>query len=434
MKSFASVSSILLILAGGQVGCSGSSPGTPGDTGTGGSTGNGGTTAAGGGQTGGKSGQATGGVAGTSTVVPLTGGTSAIGTTSNTGGVSPSTGGNGTGGKATGGTTSSTGGTTTSSTGGKANGGASNAAGGNSATGGSAATGGSNATGGKSATAGATATGGSKATGGTLATGGSKDTGGTKSTGGSTATGGTSSGGAGGAGTYNPCPTDGTVCKILPFGDSITYGLQSSDGGGYREPLFKTVVAAGQKITFTGSLTNGPATVTVGTSTVAFPSNNEGHSGWTIEPIGTSPGGISTLVPTPAFNTIPHIVLLMIGTNDTYQSSGQAQMGDRLGVLLDEIVAAAPNALIVVATLTPLSTASWNAAATAYDAQIPGVLQTRVAAGKHLTMVDMSQLPVSELSDGIHPNDTGYAYMAGIWYAAIKDMLPAIVGVPAGNA
>ena len=27
-------------------------------------------------------------------------------------------------------------------------------------------------------------------------------------------------------------------------------------------------------------------------------------------------------------------------------------------------------------------------------------------------------------SDGVHPNDQGYAYMAGIWYAAIKDLLP----------
>jgi lysophospholipase L1-like esterase len=38
----------------------------------------------------------------------------------------------------------------------------------------------------------------------------------------------------------------------------------------------------------------------------------------------------------------------------------------------------------------------------------------------------MSKLPVpSDLdSDGTHPNDQGYAYMAGIWYAAIKDLLP----------
>jgi hypothetical protein len=349
------------------------------------------------------------------------GGSSAVATGGkSTGGVSPTGGANSTGGvantggsRATGGASVSTGGT--KSTGGSPATGGSNATGGTTSNGGALATGGKAATGGSSSAGGTPATGGSKATGGASATGGTKSTGGMTSTGGFTATGGTNSGGAGGTATYNPCPTDGTACKILPFGDSITYGLQSSDGGGYREPLFKTAVAAAQKITFTGSQTNGPTTVTVGTSTVTFPRNNEGHSGWTIQPIGTSPGGISTLVPTPAFSTIPHIVLLMIGTNDTYQSTGQAQMGSRLGVLLDAIITAAPSALIVVATLTPLTTASWNAAGTAYNAQIPGVLQTRVAAGKHVVMVDMSKMPTSDLSDGIHPNDTGYAYMASIW-------------------
>ena len=38
----------------------------------------------------------------------------------------------------------------------------------------------------------------------------------------------------------------------------------------------------------------------------------------------------------------------------------------------------------------------------------------------------MSTLPAgTDLSnDGTHPNDQGYAYMAGVWYAAIKDLLP----------
>jgi lysophospholipase L1-like esterase len=38
----------------------------------------------------------------------------------------------------------------------------------------------------------------------------------------------------------------------------------------------------------------------------------------------------------------------------------------------------------------------------------------------------MSKLPVpADLSsDGTHPNDQGYAYMAAVWYAAIKDLLP----------
>ena len=181
--------------------------------------------------------------------------------------------------------------------------------------------------------------------------------------------------------------------------------------------MFKLAVAASQKVTFTGSQTNGPASVTVNGTTVAFPANNEGHSGWTIDQI-------ASLVPSPAMSTIPNIVLLMAGTNDVYAASGQATMNTRLGTLIYKVVAAAPNALLVVATLTPLSNTTWNATANTYDGQIPAVVQARASQGKHVILVDMSKMPVANLSDGIHPNDTGYAYMANIWYAAIKNVLP----------
>ena len=325
---------------------------------------------------------------------------------------------------------SNQGGTTASAQGGTAAGGATAITGGASAgtSGGtSATTGGTkSATGGASAaTGGANAVGGAASIGGTKAAGGAANIGGTKAVGGAApTTGGASAtnGGATAAGgatsnSFHPCPTTGDACIILPLGDSITYGLQSSDGGGYREPLFKKTLTASQKITFTGSQKNGPATVQGPNGSVPFPTANEGNSGFTIDQIrGTIPAGVKA--------AIPHIVLLMAGTNDVYASSGQAQMPDRLTTLINAVVTAAPNALIVVATLTPLSNASWEATATTYDGEIPGVIQTIASAGKHVIMVDMSKMPTSELSDGVHPNDTGYSYMADIWYAAIKDLLP----------
>ena len=313
---------------------------------------------------------------------------------------------------------SNQGGTTASAQGGTAAGGATAITGGASAgtSGGTSAT-----TGGtKSATGGASAaTGGANAVGGAANIGGTKAVGGAApTTGGASATnGGATAAGGATSNSFHPCPTTGDACIILPLGDSITYGLQSSDGGGYREPLFKKTLTASQKITFTGSQKNGPATVQGPNGSVPFPTANEGNSGFTIDQIrGTIPAGVKA--------AIPHIVLLMAGTNDVYASSGQAQMPDRLTTLINAVVTAAPNALIVVATLTPLSNASWEATATTYDGEIPGVIQTIASAGKHVIMVDMSKMPASELSDGIHPNDTGYSYMADIWYAAIKDLLP----------
>jgi hypothetical protein len=208
----------------------------------------------------------------------------------------------------------------------------------------------------------------------------------------------------------------------LPLGDSITYGDKSSDRAGYRSQLFKLVLAANQKVTFTGSRSNGPAEV----SGKPFPSMHEGHPGWTIDPgYNTNPdfdGGISELIPSPALDGDPHIILLCIGTNDLF-ARDTATMAERLEVLLDDILANAPNSLIVLAQITPLGTA--NAALTAYNAKIPSIVQTRAAAGKHVVRVDLSTLPPSGLNgDGVHPNDQGYGYMAGIWYAAIKDLLP----------
>lgn len=231
-------------------------------------------------------------------------------------------------------------------------------------------------------------------------------------------------GGGGGSSTYNPCPTDGTSCKILPFGDSITRGAKSSDDGGYRAPLYKLILAAKQKATFTGSQAHGPAQV----SGQPFPRNHEGHAGWTIDPgynmISSSYSGISKLVPSPALDANPHVILLMIGTNDLF-ARDTANMATRLEVLLDKVVEHAPQALVVLAQLTPLGHNDPNL--TAYNAKIPEIVQARAAKGQHIIGVDMSKLPTSQLADGTHPNDQGYAYMANIWHAAIKDLLPNVV-------
>ena len=71
---------------------------------------------------------------------------------------------------------------------------------------------------------------------------------------------------------------------------------------------------AKQKVTFTGSLTDGPTEV----AGQPFPRMHEGHSGWTISQL-------SPLVPTPALDGKPNIILLHIGTNDS-SSQGYAYM------------------------------------------------------------------------------------------------------------
>jgi lysophospholipase L1-like esterase len=186
-------------------------------------------------------------------------------------------------------------------------------------------------------------------------------------------------------------------------------------------------VAAGQKITFTGSLSNGPTTV----AGQPFPMQNEGHSGWGISevtPYSNGNAGIATVIPTPAFSSggggVPDIILLHIGTND--QGSFPAtQMTSDLQGLLNKIISNAPNALIVVAQIIPLGYGT-NSVIQAYNQSIPGLVQTLAGAGKHVVLVDMYDgFNTSTMlgSDSIHPNSTGYQFMAAHWYSVIGSRL-----------
>jgi lysophospholipase L1-like esterase len=374
----------------GSGGSAGAGSGGSGSGGTGGTsaTGRGGTTSTGGSGAGGITG--TGG--GTS-VVASTGG--AAGAGGGAAGGAPATGGQGSGGKNTGGSTGA----------------------------GGAATGGTTSgTGGQ----------GGRATGGTSGLGGG-------ATGGASGLGGGAAGGASGAGGessgYHPCPTDGTACKIMPFGDSITDGYNSDTPGGYRVELFRRAHSAGKNITFVGSGWNGPDTV----DGAPFPHNHEGHSGWTIDPEGGR-SGISTLLQNNGSNQSvmlkysPHIVLLMIGTNDAIDNYDMANAPTRLGKLIDTIYAQLPDALIVVAQPIPSrgdgskgdDTTLSNRIKT-YDDAIPAVVKAKADAGKHIFVVDMftpfNPNKVSLLEDQWHPNLQGYVLLGTQWYQVLQSLL-----------
>lgn len=134
------------------------------------------------------------------------------------------------------------------------------------------------------------------------------------------------------------------------------------------------------------------------------------------------------MVPTPAFATMPHIVLLMIGTNDLYATGGQAEMPKRLGNLLDKITSTAPDALLVVAKIIPwVKDTDYTALIKTYNDAIPGLVEDRANKGKHVILVDMNtdfKLSTMMSWDNCHPNTTGYKFMANQWYAAIGSLLP----------
>jgi len=345
-----------------------------------------------------------------------------------------------------------------SGTGGKVGSGGSTASSGGSGTGGAPATGGASASGGGTATGGTLATGGAPATGG-VGTGGVSGgggraggaggrgtagaTGGVASTGGSGGAGedggvrdgaatdaGTGGTGAGGA-TFAPCPTDGTPCKILPLGDSITLGTNYQ--GGYRIKLYAHAVTDKKNITFVGYDTANPPTAAtlsaLGSAGSAFVAKHEGHYAWTIQQVddlvtGVSTGsqdGVNYAGKKVVADARPQIVLIHLGSNDVQvQPSGAS---DRLAKLIDHVVSDAPNALVVVASIIPLPAKASNVSA--LNQAIPGIVSARAAAGKHVIFVDQYAgfNGKTGLMDSVHPYEAGYEQMSVVWYAAIKPYL-----------
>lgn len=197
--------------------------------------------------------------------------------------------------------------------------------------------------------------------------------------------------------------------RILPFGDSITFGMGYE--GGYRIELFRQALEAGRSITFLGSQRNGPEQV----DDVSFPQQHEGHGGLRIDQL-------MPLVPLLASPEAPDIVLLMAGTNDIGQEHDEADAPERLGQLIDQLTEALPDALVVVAKLTPLETHA--SGVIAFNDALDAVLELR--SDEHVELVDMfAGFPETELGDGVHPTAAGYERMAHVWYEAICDRLRA---------
>ena len=243
-------------------------------------------------------------------------------------------------------------------------------------------------------------------------------------------TGGSGTGGAGGGATFSPCPATGAACIVMPLGDSITDGVGSAaPGGGYRVELFHDSVQARKALTFVGSATdpNGPTLV----DGKPFPRNHEGHPGYTIDNSAAT-SGISPLVDQSIATNHPQIILLMIGTNDVNRNIDVANAPARLGALLDRMINDAPNALVVVAKITPTLDDGANTVVQTYNDAITGLVQTRAGNGKHIVMVDMyaaitarADYKTALMNDFLHPNDAGYIVMGDVWYTAIQSYLPA---------
>lgn len=195
----------------------------------------------------------------------------------------------------------------------------------------------------------------------------------------------------------------GVELRVMPLGDSITFGFKSSDGNGYRLRLEQDL--SGSNLLYVGSVQSGNMADNF----------NEGHSGATINQIsGFASNSLSDR---------PNVVLLHAGTNDMNNSpptDPYSSAPDRLGALIDQIFAACPDAAILVAQIINAANADTEARIQTFNNAVPGVVAQRANAGHHVMVVDFRSVTVSDLQDGLHPSDQGYQKMGDIWFSGIQ--------------
>ena len=225
--------------------------------------------------------------------------------------------------------------------------------------------------------------------------------------------------------------------RIMPLGDSITYGVTSfsgpvgnlplaADAVGYRKALYDRLSAEGYAVDFVGPQSDGASTGLSDTDHAGIPGDeaNEMYA------------GISNWLLTNKTD----VVLLHAGTNDLFQQdttaeavaevsalvanleSWQISNSLPLSVMAAKIIPPHPSALqpVTAASLTPifatfntdletaLTTATYSA-----DFQLTMVDQQ----GALTAATDMTNSSVDTV--GLHPTDGGYSKMATTWYNSL---------------
>lgn len=195
----------------------------------------------------------------------------------------------------------------------------------------------------------------------------------------------------------------GRPMRVMPLGDSITYGVGSSDGNGYRDELWHDLSpGAGAGLNFVGTQRAG----------TFADIDNEGHSGRRIDEIADI-----AFCAVPSYR--PNVVTLHAGTNDINQDYQLSTAPERLGALIDQTLAQAPEATVLVATLVPATKEGMQPKIDAYNARLPQIVQERRDQGKHVRLVSMSAVTTADLAQPAHPGDSGYAKMADAFFRGI---------------
>ena len=208
-------------------------------------------------------------------------------------------------------------------------------------------------------------------------------------------------------------PVSADTYKIMPIGDSITFGM--GDDGGYRKFLDMTLKEKGIKFDLVGPEGSNSASFTYNGTQVSYDNNHAGYSGYTIASIpGWSNGGgvYDKLKSNGAVEkNKPDIIILMIGTNDMNGSRAVNECEKDLKTLLDYLLDnMAEGGMIFLSTIPDIGGffGGGGKDVSEYNALVKQVASEY--SSKNVKFADAHSVlnGTNDLGDGIHPNRAGY--------------------------
>ena len=234
--------------------------------------------------------------------------------------------------------------------------------------------------------------------------------------------------------------TSSAAIKIMPLGDSITWGVKPDDttSPGYRRPLYLQLNTDGYKTNFVGTQQNGLPH--------DYDWDNEGHPGWYA--LRTSDISKSMYNHFNDFLTTnpPDIVLLHIGTNDISAVSTEnrtaAAIADKVRESIHIIYNFNPNIKTIIARIIDRADNSTSHQKTIdFNDSLQHRVDSLINLGRDIKIVNMysalgdyytnhSNPNFTYLAGNntnlLHPNTTGYQTMADTWLPVLENYLPVL--------
>ncbi|NLT08311.1 MAG: cellulase family glycosylhydrolase, partial [Ruminococcus sp.] len=186
------------------------------------------------------------------------------------------------------------------------------------------------------------------------------------------------------------------VIKIMPIGDSITFGM--GDTGGYRKFLYHFLKQKGYtQIDMVGPEGQNSASFNYNGQSVQYDDNNAGYSGYTIVQKYPIPswGENGLLEKLQSKNAIasakPDIVLLIIGTNDMTANRSLSECETDLHSLLDYMLKDLPaDSMIFIGSIPEFTAYGGNSQRVSnYNNTVKKVADEYAASGKNVQFADV---------------------------------------------